>query len=185
MKSPIRLIKPLNACTSLLLHIQPNCDSPMLAEDDNASDYFMHHKEEEYLLGNKGQDVEEDQRDWVGKSSNNESIKHMLPGCTSQDGLFRSKSSSSLKEVRFSKQECPTGTLISNIKYDHSRSQNNNPFHPFNDQFNYVLAHYFTESKITKGNVDRLLFNTLMAPLTEKLFYGNPDEWMEKLSEIP
>lgn len=32
----------------------------MLAEDDNASDYFMYYKEEEYLLGNKKHDVEED-----------------------------------------------------------------------------------------------------------------------------
>ncbi len=47
------LTRHLNACTSLPLCIQPNRNTPMLAEDDNASDYFMHHEEEEYPLGNK------------------------------------------------------------------------------------------------------------------------------------
>ena len=40
----------------------------MLAEDDNTSDYFIYHNEEKYLLGNKRQDLEEDQKDLVGKS---------------------------------------------------------------------------------------------------------------------
>ena len=48
MKSTSRLTRYLNTCTSLLLHIQPNCNSQMLVEDDNALDYFMHYKEEEY-----------------------------------------------------------------------------------------------------------------------------------------
>ena len=60
MKSTIRLIRLLNAYISLLLRIQLNRDSPILAEDDDTSDYIMHHKKEEYPLGNKRQDVEED-----------------------------------------------------------------------------------------------------------------------------
>ena len=97
-----RLTKYLNAYTSLSLRIQPNCNSPILAEDDNASDYFMHHKEEEYPLGSKKQDIEEDQRNLVGKTSDNESVKDMLLRHTPQNGLLGSESLSSLKKVRFS-----------------------------------------------------------------------------------
>ena len=60
MKLISSLIKHLNACTSLRLRIQPDHNSFMLAEDDNALDYFMYYKEEEYLLGNKKQDKKED-----------------------------------------------------------------------------------------------------------------------------
>ena len=40
----------------------------MLAKDDNASDYFMYHNKKENPLGNKKQEVEEDQRDLIDKS---------------------------------------------------------------------------------------------------------------------
>ena len=79
----------------------------------------------------------------VDKSSDNKSVRNMLPKYTPQDGLFRSKSSSFFREFRFSEQEFPTGTPVSNIKYDHLGSQNNNLFYPFNDQVDYILAHYF------------------------------------------
>ena len=52
----------------------------MLAADNNTSDYFMHHKEEKYLLDNKGQDIKEDQKDLLDKSSDTESVREMLPG---------------------------------------------------------------------------------------------------------
>ena len=109
----------------------------------------------------------------------------MLSRCISQDKLLKSELSSFLREVRFSEQEFPVSTLVSDIKYDYLGSQNNNPFYPFNDQLNYTLAHYFVEFKTTKGNVDRFLSNLLMALLTKKLSYGNADKWIEKLSEIP
>ena len=75
----------------------------MLAEDDNTSDYFMHQKEEEYPLGNKRQDVEENQKNLVGKSSDNKIVKNIQSGHTPQNGLLGSESLSSLREVRFSK----------------------------------------------------------------------------------
>lgn len=78
MKSSSGLTKHLNFCTSLPLCIEQNRDSPMLAKDDNASDSFMHYNEEEYLLGNKKQDLEEDQIDLVDKSLDNQSVKNIL-----------------------------------------------------------------------------------------------------------
>lgn len=78
MKSISRLIRHLNAYMSLLLHIWSDRNSPILAENNNASNYFKHHNEEEYSLDNKMQDIEEDQRDSIGKSLDNESIKNML-----------------------------------------------------------------------------------------------------------
>ncbi len=109
----------------------------------------------------------------------------MIPGRTLQAGLLRSESSSSLREVMFSDQEFATGTLVFNIKYNHSGFQNDNPFYPFHDQLDYGLAKYFAESETTKSNVDKFLSDPLMALLTEKLSYRNVDEWMEKLLEIP
>ena len=53
MKLTSGLIKYLNVCTSLLLYIQSKRNISILAEDNNVSDYFIHHKEEKYLLGNK------------------------------------------------------------------------------------------------------------------------------------
>ncbi len=113
----------------------------------------------------------------VGKSSDIGShVRDGLSGQTSQDGFLASESSSSLREVRFSEQEFPAGTPVSDIKYHHPSSQNDNLFHPFNDQLDYALATYFAESETTKGNVDRFLSNALMTPFIEKLSYRNADE---------
>lgn len=54
------LTKYLNAYISQPLCIQPNWDNLILVEDDNTSDYFIHHNEEKYSLGNNRQDVKED-----------------------------------------------------------------------------------------------------------------------------
>ncbi len=122
----------------------------------------------------------------VGESSDTGShARDSLSERITQDGLLASELSPSLREIRFSKQEFPAGIPVSDIKYQHPGSQNNNLFHPFNDQLDYVLATYFAESETTKGNVDRFLSDPLMAPLTKKLSYRNADEWMEKLSDIP
>ena len=51
----------------------------MLVEDNVASDYFIYHEKKEYWMGDKGQDVEEDQRDLVSKGSDNKSVKNMIP----------------------------------------------------------------------------------------------------------
>ena len=92
----------MNACTSLLLYIQPNRNSLMLAKDNNTSDYFMYYKEEKYPLGNKKQDVEEDQKDLISKSLVNENVRDMLFERTSQDRLLGNELLSFLKEVKFS-----------------------------------------------------------------------------------
>lgn len=69
MKLANKLTNYLNACINLPLHIQPNQNMSMLAEND---------KKEEYSQSNKGQDVKENQRDLIGKSSNNNNIRDRL-----------------------------------------------------------------------------------------------------------
>ena len=82
----------------------------------------------------------------------------------------------SLREVRLSEQEFLVGIPISNIKYDHPRSQNDNLFSLFHNQLDYILAYYFLESETTKGNEDKFMSNLLIAPPTEKLSYQNTDK---------
>ena len=53
IKSTNGSTRHLNACTSLSLRIQLDHNSLILAEDNDASDYSMHHEEEEYPLGDK------------------------------------------------------------------------------------------------------------------------------------
>ena len=60
IKSISGLTIPLNSCINLLLFIQLNQNSQVLAKDDDISDYFMYHKEKEYLLGKEEQHIEED-----------------------------------------------------------------------------------------------------------------------------
>lgn len=107
----------------------------------------------------------------VGKSSDKKSVRDRVPERNPQDKLLANKLTSSLKEVRFSEQEFPTGKPVSNIKYHHQESQNNNLFYLFNDQLDYALAYYFVDSETKKGNVDKFLFDPLMSPITEKLSY--------------
>ena len=103
----------------------------------------------------------------------------------SRNGLLTSESLSSLREEWFTGKEFPAGTPVSDIKYNHPGLKHQNSFYPFNDQLDYALTHYFAESEMTKGNVNKFLSDLLMTPLTKKLFYKNTDERMEKLSEIP
>lgn len=58
----------------------------------------------------------------VVKSSDNKSIKNRLPRCTFEDELLISESTSSLNEVRFSKQEFSASKPLSNIKYHYPGS---------------------------------------------------------------
>ena len=178
MKSTGGLTKHMNSCTSQIIQqvlptrMQPEQDMPMPGEDDNASDNFGPYEDERSTP--KAQDIEGDHRDSVGESSDTGS--RARAGRTPQDGLLGSESSSSLTEVRFSEQEFPAGTPVSNIKYDHPGSQNDNLFYPFHNQLDYALVHYFAQSETTKDNVDKFLSDLLMAPLTEKLSYQNADE---------
>ena len=139
-------------------------------KDDNASENFGLYKDKESIL--EEQDIKKDHTNLVGKSLDIESrARDGLSRRTPLNGPFASELSSSLREVRFSKQEFPTNKPISDIKYHHSGSQNNNLFHPFNDQLDYIFASYFEESETTKGNIDRFLFNPLINQLTQKLSY--------------
>lgn len=90
---------------------------------------------------------------------------------TSQNELYISKSSSSLKEVNFGEQKFLTSKSISNIKYYYTSFQNNNLFYLFNNQLDYILTNHFAEFETTKNNIDRFLSNALMALFTKKLFY--------------
>ena len=119
MKLTSGLTRHLNIYTSLVLYIQCNQNSPILAEDDNASDYFIDYKEEKYLLGNKKQDVKKNQRDLVGKSLDNESINDILLECTPQDGFLKSGLLSFLREVKLSEQEFFASKPVFDIKYNH------------------------------------------------------------------
>ncbi len=60
---------------------------------------------------------------------------------------------------------------MSNIKYYYSSSQNNNFFHPFNNQLEYALVTYFAKSETMKDNIGKFLSNLLMALLTKILSY--------------
>ena len=130
----------------------------------------------------EAQDIERDHWDSISKSSDTGSCAKA--GHISHDGLLRSESLFSLREVRFSEQKFPTGTPVSNIKFDYPGSQNDNLFYPFYNHLDYALAHYFAKSETTKGNTNKSLSNPLMTLLTEKPSYQNPDKWIEKLSEI-
>ncbi len=105
---------------------------PIPEEDENTSDNFGLREDEESILEEK--DIEGDHRNLVSESSDTVSnAKDGLSGRTPQDGLLARELSSSLREVRFSEQEFSAGIPVSNIKYQHPGSQNDNPFHPFND----------------------------------------------------
>ena len=150
-----------------MTHIQPKEDMLILGEDDNALDNFGPYKNEESTP--VAQNIKGDHRNLVGKSSDTGSCARA--GRTLQDGLLGNESSSFLREVRFSEQEFSADIPVFNIKYDHPGSQNDNLFYPFHNQLDFALVHYFAESENTKGNVDKVLFNPLIALLTEKLSY--------------
>ena len=84
----------------------------------------------------------------------------------------------------FGKSEFLIGTQVLDTRYKHFGSQNNNPFYPFNDQLDYVLADYFAESKTTKHNIDKFLSNLLIKSVIQNLSYCNVNEWIEKLFTI-
>lgn len=65
----------------------------------------------------------------------------------------------------------PTGIHILNTKYKYPGTKNNNLFYCFNEQLDYILAHYCIESESIKRNIDKFLSNLLMKPITKKLSY--------------
>lgn len=58
IKLTSKLIRYLNPYRNLSFCIQCNENMPMLVENDTALDYSMHYKKEEYPLGNKKQEDE-------------------------------------------------------------------------------------------------------------------------------
>ena len=155
--------------------MQPKQNMAISGENDNISENFGPHEDKKSTL--EEQDIKKDYTNLVGKSSDTRSrARDGLSGYTLQDRLFASKSSSSLKEVRFCELAFSASKHISDTKYHYLGFQNNYFFHLFNDQLDYVLVTHFAEFKTTKGNIDRFLCNLLMAPLTEKLSYRNVDK---------
>lgn len=79
----------------------------------------------------------------------------MLTKNMSQKELFISESLSVLMEKWFSKHKFLADIPILDQKYNHLRSKHQNGFYPFNNQLDYGFAHYFGESEIIKGNLDK------------------------------
>lgn len=88
----------------------------------------QNNEKEKYLQSNKEQSIEENLKNLVGKNLVNENVKNRLFERISQDRLFASELTLSLKEIRFSEREFSASKPISNIKYHYLRSQNNNLF---------------------------------------------------------
>ncbi len=171
---------------------QPSTPAPILEHNttnhpDLLSDYF----EEDISPGASNNDKKEirpaditDNDDGNSRPADIDEQSPTTPNWTPRNGLL-SESSRNFRKVTFSESEFPVGTPVSDTRYVHPGSRSNNPFHSFNDQLDYALAHYFAESETTKRNVDKFLSNPLMKLITKKLSYRNADEWMEKLSAIP
>ena len=166
-KSTSRLTRYLNACTKEIprtAHLYKLHDDPVDTSDGNLEDRSQLLNEINYIMRD-ATDLPTERIPW--------------------DRLLASKSLSSLREKWFTRNKFVAGTLVSDIKYNHSGLKHQNSFYPFNDQLDYALTHYFTELETTKSNVNKFLSDPLMTPLTKKLSYKNANEWMEKLSEIP
>lgn len=95
---------------------------------------------------------------------------------TPQKELFASKSLLVLKNEWFNNHEFVIGIFILDKKYKHPELKYKNTFYLLNDQFNHVLVYYFVKSKKTKGNINKVLIDLLMAFLTKKLLYKNADK---------
>lgn len=65
--------------------------------------------------------MKEDQRDLIGESLDIRRGRNMLSGHIPHNGLFASKLSLILSEIRFIEQKFPISILVFDIKYNHSR----------------------------------------------------------------
>ena len=157
-KSTSGLIRHFNACIKEVprtAHLHKLYDDPVDTSDGNLEDGSQLLDETNYIV-----------RDATDLPTER----------TPRDRLLASESLSSLREEWFIGNKFPAGTPVSDIKYNHPGLKHQNSFYPFNDQLDYTLAHYFAESEITKGNVNKFLSNPLMTPLIKKLSYKNADE---------
>lgn len=83
-----------------------------------------------------------------------------------QNKLLKNEQLSSLNIVKFSEYRFSTSILIFNIKYHHLEFKNDNFFHIFHNQLNYLPTHYFIKFKTIKDKVDKFLYELLMALFT-------------------
>ena len=136
-KSISRLTKFLNACRKKvprIAHLHKLHDDPVDTSDRSLEDGSQLLDETNYTV--------RDTTDLPTKK-------------TPWNGLLASESWSSLREKWFNRNKFSAGTPVSDIKYNHPRLKHQNSFYLFNDQLDYVLAHYFAKSEITKGNVNK------------------------------
>lgn len=92
----------------------------MLAKNNNIFNYSIYHKGEKYPLDNKKPNSKKNQKDLIGKSLDNKSIKNILLEHISQDGFFVSGLFSFWREIRFNEQKFLAIKLILDIKYYYS-----------------------------------------------------------------
>lgn len=93
-------------------------------------------------------------------------LSHIL-----HNGLYKNMLASFQRNVRLSEKTFVISTFLSNMRYDYPKLHNTKFFYNFYNQLNYVLVHYFAESKTIKSNVNKFLSKLLIALLTQKLFY--------------
>lgn len=89
-----------------------------------------------------------------------------------------------MKNKCFIKNQFPIDTPILDIKYNYLGLQYKNNFYLFKDWLNYTLAHYFAKLETTKSNINKFLFDLLIAPFIKKLSYKSVDKQIKKLLEI-
>lgn len=75
--------------------------------------------------------------------------------------------------MTFEKSEISADSGISNTQYKYFKNQNKNLFYLLNNQLDYVLAHFFTESEIIKHNIDKFPIKLLIKPIIKKFSYYN------------
>lgn len=143
---------------------------PVVKEGDNLLDHFGSHINKKLTI--KGSDIKDNDINLISKSLDIENrAKDILLGYIFQNRLFESELLSFLKEVQFIDQEFVISILVSNIKYNYPKSQNDNLFYLFHDQLNYALANYFAKFKTIKRNIDKFLSKLLIISFTKKLSY--------------
>ena len=118
-------------------------------------------------------DIDNDEQDM--RQADIDKQRPTTPNWTPWNGLLN-ESSLTFREMMFSKSEFLAGIPVLDTRYEHSGSQNNNPFYPFNGQLDYALAYYFADSETTKRNIDKFFTNLLMKPITKNLLYCNVDK---------
>lgn len=110
----------------------------ILGEDNNTLENFELYEDEKSIL--EKQDIKRDLKNLVNKSSDTGSCtRDGLSERTPKARLFANNLSLASRKFRFSKREFSAGKPVLDIKYYHLSFQNNNFFHPFNNQLDYVL----------------------------------------------